>query len=272
MKLNTKHSFSTLILATLCALPLASSAQDDRASSAVKQQASSGSAPSNPDGNRAPQPTTQPSDMPADTSQNTAIAQKYLELWNLADSNDASLNSAMSPLFNQSFKLESDTLRLLAGEQLGTEAEVPAGAAPADNPGVAAPVPPATGDAAVLMKAMQQLRKAVPDLKVTLDDVFAHENVVVAKWTATGTFKEPLLGAEPTNRMHKVSGVDIHKFLDGRIVSIYSLADTARLNRDLRNAPDQPAHVDSSANSPAAPATPATDPGTSTAPTAPVTP
>jgi predicted ester cyclase len=73
-------------------------------------------------------------------------------------------------------------------------------------------------------------QSAFPDLRVTLDDIVAEGDKVVARWTATGTHKGPgkhsLLGTvKATGRALSVSGITILRFENGQVVETWGLTD-----------------------------------------------
>lgn len=62
------------------------------------------------------------------------------------------------------------------------------------------------------------VRTAFPDFNVTSDEVFVKDDRVVLRWTATGT-NTGLLGDQPaTGKRIQISGVNINRVIDGKIV------------------------------------------------------
>ncbi|MGB7955344.1 MAG: ester cyclase [Candidatus Nitrosopolaris sp.] len=66
-------------------------------------------------------------------------------------------------------------------------------------------------------KRILDFRKAVPDLKVKVDDVLAEGNKVVATWEMSGTFKHDYNGIKGTGKKFNVRGVDLFKINKGKI-------------------------------------------------------
>jgi len=66
-------------------------------------------------------------------------------------------------------------------------------------------------------KRILDFRKAVPDLKVKVDDVLAEGNKVVATWEMSGTFKHDYNGIKGTGKKFNVRGVDLFKINEGKI-------------------------------------------------------
>ena len=297
MKALNLRPASALVLSAFCLAPFVTRAADDRSSSSVKQQQSKSNSGSSTTGNQ-PVRSHATGGSTGNANHgvaNKAVSQKYIELWNAPEINPSAFARSASELFDPSFVLKSDFLRVIAGEQLSTEADAaaaPAAAPSADSDAGAPAVNPAdngqpqpsagnvTGDAAILMKAMEQLRTAVPDLKVKLDEAMASADMVVAHWSANGTQKGILLGINPTSKMYMVTGVDIHHFKNGKLIHITSIADTTRLIAQLRSALGIPATPSTgtapvpAAGSPASPSAPTSPavPAAGASPTDPMTP
>jgi predicted ester cyclase len=89
--------------------------------------------------------------------------------------------------------------------------------------------------AAASAKAAQ---KALPDLKVTLEDMIAEGEKVVARWTASGTHKgtgkHALFGTvKGTGKELNVSGITILRFENGRVVETWGVTDELGAARQL---------------------------------------
>src|SRR5436190_18913356 len=61
-------------------------------------------------------------------------------------------------------------------------------------------------------------RTAFPDLRFSVEDQIAEADKVVHRLAAEGTHQGTFLGIPPTNRRVAVTGVNINRFVDGRIV------------------------------------------------------
>jgi len=68
-------------------------------------------------------------------------------------------------------------------------------------------------------------RGAFPDVRITIDDQIAEGDKVVTRWTATGTHKGELMGIAPTNKHATVTGVDIDRYQNGRVVEAWASYD-----------------------------------------------
>ena len=62
---------------------------------------------------------------------------------------------------------------------------------------------------------------AFPDTQVTVDFQVAEDDLVVTRWRFEGTHTGPGYG-EPTGRHVSVSGIHVHRVVDGRIVEIWA--------------------------------------------------
>jgi predicted ester cyclase len=62
------------------------------------------------------------------------------------------------------------------------------------------------------------LYAAVPDWRVTIDDLVGEGDKVVVRWTGRGTHSGPWQGRPPTGRTVTTTGIDIERMADGKIV------------------------------------------------------
>ena len=60
--------------------------------------------------------------------------------------------------------------------------------------------------------------KAFPDLHVTIDEVIAEGDKVMARWTQQGTHLGPFLDRPATGKFVTYSGINIFRLANGRIV------------------------------------------------------
>ena len=65
---------------------------------------------------------------------------------------------------------------------------------------------------------VQIYRGAFPDVRLTINDQIAEGDEVVTRWTATGTHKGQFMGIAPTNKHSTVTGVNIERFQNGKVV------------------------------------------------------
>jgi predicted ester cyclase len=65
-------------------------------------------------------------------------------------------------------------------------------------------------------KIAEDFRRAFPDLRFEVDLVLGEDDLVAARWTATGTHTGPWGSLEPTGKRATFSGVNIFRFADGK--------------------------------------------------------
>ena len=84
-------------------------------------------------------------------------------------------------------------------------------------------------------------REAFPDLSFTVDDVFAAGDMVVMRWTGTGTFENEFMGLEPSHeKSDPVHGIGIDRFdEDGKIVEVWGQWDTLTFMRNVGAIPEE---------------------------------
>jgi steroid delta-isomerase-like uncharacterized protein len=73
-----------------------------------------------------------------------------------------------------------------------------------------------------------------PDLRITVEDLVAEGDRVVARLTYWGTQRERFAGIPPAGRRMQVSGVDIHRVANGRIAETWSMFDMAGATQQLK--------------------------------------
>jgi len=61
-------------------------------------------------------------------------------------------------------------------------------------------------------------RTALPDLRLSIEDIFAEGDTVVARWAARATHKGELRGIAPTGKQITVTGITIARLSGGRFV------------------------------------------------------
>lgn len=76
-------------------------------------------------------------------------------------------------------------------------------------------------------------RDAFPDAQVNIDELIADGDRVAVATTLTGTHEGELLGMAPTGRRVSVTGIDLVRVENGKIVEHRGLTDTVGLMRQL---------------------------------------
>jgi predicted SnoaL-like aldol condensation-catalyzing enzyme len=62
---------------------------------------------------------------------------------------------------------------------------------------------------------------AVPDIKIVHDDIFAKGDKVLIRWTNSGTNTGPLFGNPPTGKPIIVTGFDLFRISNGKIIELW---------------------------------------------------
>ena len=76
-------------------------------------------------------------------------------------------------------------------------------------------------------------RAAFPDLRVTIEDQIAEGDKVVTRWTARGTHSGPLKGMPATGNTVAVTGANVARLSDGKIVESWFNFDMLTLLQQL---------------------------------------
>jgi steroid delta-isomerase-like uncharacterized protein len=84
-----------------------------------------------------------------------------------------------------------------------------------------------------LLTVMERMFMATPDLTMHVHQLLAEGDMVVVRYTATGTHTGDFNGFPPTGRAVKIDGIAIARIEDGRIVEGWQEADELGLARGL---------------------------------------
>jgi steroid delta-isomerase-like uncharacterized protein len=76
-------------------------------------------------------------------------------------------------------------------------------------------------------------RGAFPDLQLTIDDLVAEQDKVVARFTVSGTHKAEFLGHRPTGKRAQVSGISVFYIAGDKIREVWGVIDSAGLMEQL---------------------------------------
>ena len=83
-------------------------------------------------------------------------------------------------------------------------------------------------------QVFQNFIAACPDLQVTIEDQIAKDDKVVVRWTDTGTHTgAPLFGVPATGKQIILTGIDILRIRDGKIVERWAENDKMYLMETL---------------------------------------
>lgn len=74
----------------------------------------------------------------------------------------------------------------------------------------------------------QQMRTTYPDLRYTIEDIFAVEDRIALRWTAIGTHRGSLWGMiPPTQKEISWRGIHLLRIKNDQVVEVWALADTS---------------------------------------------
>jgi predicted ester cyclase len=96
-----------------------------------------------------------------------------------------------------------------------------------------APVPTGATGAQALKQVWAMLLRAFPDIHVTVEDVIADGDKVVARNTITGTHRGEYMGRAPTGTSVTYNEIFIVRFAGGRITEIWGVVDVLSQMRQL---------------------------------------
>jgi steroid delta-isomerase-like uncharacterized protein len=77
------------------------------------------------------------------------------------------------------------------------------------------------------------LRESWPDLRFTVDQLIAEDDLVVARWHSEGTHTGPYLEVPATGRHIKNTGISIFRIRDGKVAESWLEMDTLGILRQL---------------------------------------
>lgn len=96
---------------------------------------------------------------------------------------------------------------------------------------------PTTGEFGSGIEGFKQLinyyRKAFPDLKIALDDQIVAKDMVVDRWTGSGTHEGELMGIAPTRKNVTATGISIHRISGGKIAETWNQYDAFGMLKQL---------------------------------------
>jgi len=80
---------------------------------------------------------------------------------------------------------------------------------------------------------VMMFRTAFPDLRFTIEDQIAEGDMVVTRWTARGTHRGDFQGVPATGREIRLTGTDIDRMADGKVVECWAHVDELGLMQQL---------------------------------------
>ena len=81
-------------------------------------------------------------------------------------------------------------------------------------------------------------RTAFPDLRLTVEDIIAEGETVVARWSCRGTHKGDLNGIAPTGKHVNITGISIARFTNGKMSEGFVNWDALSLMQQLGVVPE----------------------------------
>jgi steroid delta-isomerase-like uncharacterized protein len=81
-------------------------------------------------------------------------------------------------------------------------------------------------------------RTAFPDLQLTIEDLLAEGETVMARWSCRGTHKGDLSGIAPTGKQFNISGVSIARLANGKLAEGWVNWDALGLMQQLGVVPE----------------------------------
>ncbi len=82
-------------------------------------------------------------------------------------------------------------------------------------------------------RAVALWRTAFPDFRVEIQEMIGEGDLVVNRFTTTGTHRGPLMGIPPTGKRFTVSGADVHRVVNGRVVESWISDDVPRILMEI---------------------------------------
>ena len=98
-------------------------------------------------------------------------------------------------------------------------------------------IPGQTGDRESMRSAGALFRAAFPDWRSTVEDLIAADDMVVERFTARGTHQGELMHIPATGRAVALSGINIFRLRDGKIVERWGGLDQLGFMQQLGAAP-----------------------------------
>jgi steroid delta-isomerase-like uncharacterized protein len=87
------------------------------------------------------------------------------------------------------------------------------------------PLPIDATGAELLKQVWAMLLRVYPDIHLTVDDVIAEGDKVVARNTVTGTHQGEFMGVGPTGKSVTYNEIFIFRFANGRVVETWGVVD-----------------------------------------------
>jgi steroid delta-isomerase-like uncharacterized protein len=80
---------------------------------------------------------------------------------------------------------------------------------------------------------MQVVLSALPDIQVTIEDIFATEERGAMRLTVSGTHQGEFQGIAPTGKKVTFSSFNLYRFEEGKLAEFWQLIDVANFLRQI---------------------------------------
>jgi steroid delta-isomerase-like uncharacterized protein len=87
-------------------------------------------------------------------------------------------------------------------------------------------------------KRVTHYRNAFPDMRLTIEEIIAEDETVIARWSCRGQHNGELNGIAPTSKQVAITGVTISRFANGKVVEGFVNWDALGLMQQLGVVPE----------------------------------
>jgi predicted ester cyclase len=84
-----------------------------------------------------------------------------------------------------------------------------------------------------MKQTVNMLRTAFPDMRMSINNLVAEGDMLVLRYTLTGTHKGPLMGIPPTGKPVTMSGIVMSKIVNGKEVEGWEALDRLSIMQQL---------------------------------------
>jgi predicted ester cyclase len=88
-----------------------------------------------------------------------------------------------------------------------------------------------------LEPTMAQIFAAFPDAHYTIEDLLAVDDTVIIRWSFRGTHQGDIYGLAPTGKQVTTKGIEIDRFVDGKLVEAWNEWDVLGFLQQLGGIP-----------------------------------
>ena len=74
---------------------------------------------------------------------------------------------------------------------------------------------------------------AFPDLHITIQDQIAENDLVATRYVMRGTHQGEFANIPPTGRQFTVTGIEMHRFADGKLIELWNVVDLLGMLQQL---------------------------------------